>query len=163
MGRKRILAAAALACFTLLVWGAGLLQAGPALARRDAPNLDVRVTVADDSFQALKQRPVMVSVIKDGEIVKQTETALNSAVHFSLPVGLYDLRFEGDGMQTLVKRGVHVIEGEKTEIIGGPMRAGVGVRTVEYAVGGLSREEVAARLAKLEAAVAELQKGRQPR
>src|SRR5918912_3050950 len=126
MSRKRILAAAT-ACFTLLVWGAGLLQAGPALAQRDAPNLEVRVTVADDSYQALKGRPVMVSVIKDGEIVKQTETGLNSAVHFSLPVGLYDLRFEGDGMQTLVKRGVHIIQGEKAEIIGGPMRTGVGV------------------------------------
>jgi hypothetical protein len=38
------------------------------------------------------------------------------------------------------------------------MRAGTGVRTVEYAIGGLSREEIAARLAKLEAAMAELQK-----
>ena len=163
MSRKQILAAASLACFTLLVWGAGLLKAAPALAQMNTSYLDVRVTVADDSFQALKQRPVMVSVIKDGEVLKQTETGLNSNVHFNLPAGMYDLRFEGDGMQTLVKRGVHVNDGEKTEIVGGPMRAGTGVRTVEYAVAGLSREEVAARLAKLEAAVAELQKGRQTR
>jgi hypothetical protein len=38
------------------------------------------------------------------------------------------------------------------------MRAGAGVRTVKYAIGGLSPEEIAARLAKLEAAMAELQK-----
>jgi hypothetical protein len=64
-------------------------------------------------------------------------------------------------MQTLVKRGIHVKEGERTDIIGGPMRVGAGVKIIEYAAGGLSREEIAARLAKLEAGLAELQKARQ--
>ena len=103
----------------------------------------------------------MVSVIKDGELLKHRESQLNANVYYSLPAGIYDIRVEGDGMQTLVKRGILVKAGEKTEIIGGPMRVGTGVKIVEYATGGLSREEIAARLAKLEATVAELQKTRQ--
>jgi hypothetical protein len=39
---------------------------------------------------------------------------------------------------------------------GKPIRAGQGVRTVEYATGGLSREEIAARLNELSAKVAAL-------
>jgi hypothetical protein len=88
---------------------------------------------------------------------------INSNAHFVLPPGLYDIRLEGDGMRTLVKRGIHVKAGEETPVIGGPMVAGTGVKIVEYATGGLSREEMAARLAKLEAALAELQKSRTPR
>jgi len=117
--------------------------------------------VLDASFQALKEIPLMVSVIKDGDVVKQKETRINSNATFSLPAGLYDVRLEGDGMQTLVKRGIHIKEGERTEIISGPMRVGTGVKIIEYAAGGLSREEIAARLAKLEAGLAELQKARQ--
>ncbi len=94
-------------------------------------------------------------------MVKQKEARINSNATFSLPAGLYDVRLEGDGMQTLVKRGIHIKEGERTEIIGGPMRVGTGVKIIEYAAGGLSREEIAARLAKLEAGLAELQKARQ--
>ena len=103
----------------------------------------------------------MVSVIKDGAVVKQREIQFNSSATFPLPAGLYDVRLEGDGMQTMVKRGIHVNEGERTNIIGGPIRAGTGVKIIEYATGGLSREEVAARLAKLEAVIADLPKPRQ--
>ena len=48
--------------------------------------------------------------------------------------------------------------GDRTDMIAGPMRAGQGVKIVEYATGGLSREEMAARLQRLEAAIAELMK-----
>lgn len=130
-------------------------------AQKDTGSLDVRTSVEDASYQTLKERPVMVSVIKDGAVVKQREIQFNSNVAFPLPAGLYDVRLEGDGMQTLVKRGIHVNEGEKTSIIGGPMRAGTGVKIIEYAIGGLSREEIAARLAKLEAVIADLPKPRQ--
>jgi len=145
----------------LSILGDGLLKARSVIAQREAVTLDVRTSVLDASFQALKEIPLMVSVIKDGEVVKQKEARINSNATFSLPAGLYDVRLEGDGMQTLVKRGIHIKEGERTEIIGGPMRVGTGVKIIEYAAGGLSREEIAARLAKLEAGLAELQKARQ--
>lgn len=72
---------------------------------------------------------------------------------YELPPGLYDVRAEGQGAVTEVKRGVHVFAGQDLNV-NFVMHAGTGLRTVEYATGGLSREEVAARLAKLEAAVA---------
>ena len=102
----------------------------------------------------------MVSVINDGAVVKQREVHFNSSATFALPAGVYDVRLEGDAMQTLVKRGIHVNEGDVTHVVGGPMRAGTGVKTIEFATAGLSREEAAARLAKLETAVADLQKTR---
>jgi hypothetical protein len=144
-----------------LILGVGTLTPRSALAQREAVNLDIRTSVLEASYKALVEIPVMVSVIKDGEVVKQKEARINSNATFSLPAGLYDVRLEGDGMQTLVKRGIHVKEGERTDIIGGPMRVGTGVKIVEYATGGLSREEVAARLQKLEAGVAALQKTKQ--
>lgn len=150
-----------LAAVMLLIFANAAPNSRPVLAQRDPTSLDVRTSLAEDSYQALRERPIMVSVIKDGAVVKQKEVQFNSNATFSVPAGLYDVRLEGDGMQTMVKRGIHVNEGERTNIIGGPIRVGTGVKVIEYAVGGLSREEIAARLAKLEAAVAELQKARQ--
>jgi len=135
----------------LLICATASPNSGLVLAQRDTSSLDVRTSVEEASYQALKERPVMVSV----------EIQFNSNVAFPVPAGLYDVRIEGDGMQTLVKRGIHVNEGERTNMIGGPMRVGTGVKIIEYAAGGLSREEIAARLAKLEAAIADLPKPRQ--
>ena len=160
MEKKRSLVVKIVACVSVLICAVVLLNSGMAFAQRDPMNLNVRTSIESASYQALRERALMVSVIKDGEVVKQTEAAFNANVGFALAPGIYDLRFEGDGMQTLVKRGIRIIAGEKSEIIGGPMRVGQGVKIVEYATGGLSREEIAARLAKLEAALAELQKTR---
>ena len=157
MNNRLSIGAMALA-IAVLVCAASSMNSGLALAQRDAPNLEVRTSVADASYQALKELSVMVSVIRDGEVVKQQEVRFNSSPGFSVPAGLYDVRLEGEGMQTLIKRGIHVNESGRTDIIGGPMRAGTGVKIIEFATGGLSREEIAARLAKLETAVADLQK-----
>jgi hypothetical protein len=101
---------------------------------------------------------VMISVLKDGAVVKQGEVAVSGLPpNFTLPAGVYDVRVEGEGIATMIKRGVHVTPNDSTKVIA-PMRRGQGARVVEYATGGLAREEVAARLAKLEAAVAQLQK-----
>jgi hypothetical protein len=137
-----------------LVVGTVLALPVPAIAQQ---NLNVRVSVAQASYQALREIPVMVSVIKDGSVFRQQESHINNSARFAVPVGLYDVRLEGAGMETLVKRGIHVLEGQTTDVIGGPMQAGTGIRVVEYATGGLAREEVAARLAKLDSEVAELE------
>jgi hypothetical protein len=131
-----------------------LLGAGPAAAA----SLNVSLRAGEKDNEALKDHPVMISVIKDGQVAAQKEVALGYSPGFNLEPGLYDVRLEGDGMVTLVKRGIHVFEGKSTDIIGGPMQAGKGVRIVEFATGGLSREEVAARLARLDSEVAELRK-----
>lgn len=112
--------------------------------------------------QALSGRPAMVSAIRDGRIVEQQEMPLTTSRQFdaeSIQPGVYDVRVEGEGLITEVKRGIHVFADQKTELTF-DVRPGKGVHIVEYATGGLSREEVAARLAKLEAQVAELSKPR---
>lgn len=159
--QKRRLAVGVGLCVSLIVGAASLLVSGSVYAQRDAETLNVGISAASDSYKALVDIPVMVSVIKEGRLIKQTESHLNSNVGFALPAGTYDIRLEGEGMQTLVKRGILVNEGERTQVVGGPMRVGTGVRVIEYATGGLSREEIAARLQKLEAALSELQKARQ--
>jgi hypothetical protein len=96
-------------------------------------------------------RPVMVSILRNGVVEHQSEVPLNgSAGSSNLPAGLYDVRIEGEGLQTLVKRGIHVVEGRGTNVIGGPIRTGEGIRIIEYAVGCLSREEMTARLEGLQ-------------
>lgn len=151
--------------FALVVLLGGFLWTKPAatIGQTELGKLDVGTRVLSADYKALSEIPMMVSVLKDGAVLKQAERITNSNVGFELPPGLYDLRLEADGMVTLVKRGIHVKAGEQTDVIGGPMRAGAGARVVEYAATGMTREEMAARLGKLESAVAELQKARQPK
>jgi hypothetical protein len=103
----------------------------------------------------------MVSAIRDGEVVEQQEMELprDGRIGNNLTEGVYDIRVEGDGVVTEVKKGVHVFAGRELNL-SHAMHAGKGARIVEYATGGLSREEVAARLAKLDEQVAELMKAR---
>ena len=124
----------------------------------------MRVLSTGEIYVESRQRPFMITVISDGAIVKQTEMMGWGNIQFQvLPVGIYDVRLEGDGVETIVRRGIHVTAGDKTDVIVGPMRAGKGVKIIEYATDGLSSEEIAARLEKLETAVAEIQKRRQGR
>ncbi len=122
-------------------------------------DLWVIVKVADN---VLVDTPVMVSAIRDGEVVGQDEELLVRAPNAvsvkagELPPGLYDVRIEGAGFVTEVKRGVHLFADRNAQLTA-VVRPGEGVHIVEYATGGLAREEVAARLAKLEADVAQLQ------
>lgn len=114
----------------------------------------VSTSAASDS---LKGTPVMISIIQDGAIVKQFEEWINAAESFQVEPGIYDVRLEGEGLVTLVKRGVTASEGHTVNVIGGPLRAGEGVQVVEYATGGFTREELAERLMRLEAGLARVE------
>lgn len=119
----------------------------------------IYVTLRTDEHP-LSGRPAMVSVIRDGRIVEQREINLTTGGEFntdSIRPAIYDVRVEGDGLVTEVKRGIHVFAGQKTDLTF-DVRSGKGAHVVEYATGGLAREEVAARLSRLEAQVAELSK-----
>lgn len=138
----------------------------PALAQGDTPALGtIRVVALSKDDTLVGKTPVMVSVISDGKVLKQMEIAIVevdvSALHgeatWKLPVGLYDVRVEGDGVKSLTKRGINATPNETTEL-SFPVQKGEGAKVIEYAASGLSREEVAARLIKLEAAVEELKK-----
>ncbi len=136
------------------------LAVQPAAAQQQTGRLVMNVLAADN---ALQNRPVMVSAIVGGTIADQKEVLLDRAPNTAgvvlqrVPAGTCDVRVEGDGIVTEVKRGVQIFAGRDAELKA-VVRPGQGVHTVEYATGGLSREEVAARLAGLEATTAAIRK-----
>lgn len=152
-------------------WGAilfGIALGLPGAAAAQTGEVNVRF-VRDRAFPP--SLPAMVSILRDGEIVRQHEVLLELGAGIwccvrTLPVGSYDVRVEAEGLVTQVKRGVRILDGQAADIsfVG---KKGTGLHVVEYATGGLSREEVAARLTALEAAVTKLQqampKGPAPR
>lgn len=95
-------------------------------------NIRIKPSVTADS--ELADRPVMVTVLQDHNIVQQDEIYLgsNGDALAPLPPGEYSVRFEGEGIRTLVKHGVHVSEGQDTHLIGGPLVAGNGTAIVNY-------------------------------
>jgi hypothetical protein len=103
--------------------------------------------------EALHGTPVMISIIRDGAIVQQTEEWVNAEESFVLDPGLYDVRLEAPGVVTMVKRGITVTLGNTTTVVGGPLEAGKGLTIIEYATGGFTREELAERLTRLERAM----------
>jgi hypothetical protein len=139
------------------------LSPAPGYAQ-DKATIYASVEVSDN---ALAGRPVMVSFIRDGAIFFQEETTTTESPNVvsvgsqDSPTGVYDVRVEGDGIVTEMKRGV-TLAGSKNMTLNFIVRPGQGVHVVEYATGGLAREEVAERLGALEAQVAELKSGSAP-
>lgn len=136
---------------TVLLWAVPL-AASPG-------RLWVIVKVADN---ALAETPARASIVTpDGELVDYAEELLvrspntQSFLLDQLEAGVYDVRVESEGAVTEVKKGVPVFA-DRDERVSIVIRPGQGVHIVEYAVAGLSREEVAVRLAKLEAATEQL-------
>src|SRR5581483_12078221 len=133
--------------FLSLVAVSGIAAAG------DVGELKVNTRGGDPS---IARKPVMISVLRGGNVVEQQEIALGEIrTNINVEPGIYEIRLEGEGMKTLVKRGIHVNAGKATDVLA-PMSAGKGVSIVEYAEGGLSREEIASRLSRLESTVAAL-------
>ena len=120
-----------------------------------------RFAITMKSGPNLKDHPVMMAAIGNGAIVSQKEIFLKDgdtwATVDNISPGTYDVRIEGEGVVTEVKRGVQMFPGKQSDLAF-LLRPGAGVHIVEYAIGGLAREEVAARLQRLDAAVADLQK-----
>src|SRR3954451_10836686 len=110
-----------------------------ASARLDARSQEERplgqitvYTSASDDDARLKGRPVMITILGKGGFASQSEVEIGSVKIFAyLPVGLYEVRAEGEGMGTVVKRGVAVTHKGDTELRF-PMRSGRGVKVVEY-------------------------------
>ena len=120
-----------------------------------------RFALTMKSSPNLKDHPVMMSVLANGAVVNHKEIFLkdleNWATVDDLPPGTYDVRIEGEGVVTEVKRGVQLFPGKQSDLAF-LLRPGAGIHIIEYAIGGLAREEIAARLQRLDAAVADLQK-----
>lgn len=138
-----------------------LAAAAPALQgqEEETGRINVHIRLVDVD---LAPTPAMVSFIQDGEIVAQHEVLLETSGYGTgattnsgyIPTGLYDVRIEGEGVTTEVKRGVRNYPRSQPALhLNFLVRAGQGLHMVEYATGGLAREEVAARLSRLETIV----------
>ncbi len=131
-----------------------LAQGTPLSAEPTTGRLWVIVKVSDN---ALADTPARASAVTpDGELVDYAEEFLvrapntQSLLLDGLEAGVFDVRVEGEGMITEVKKGVPIFAG-KDERVTIVVKPGTGAHIVEFAVAGLSREEVAARLRSLEA------------
>lgn len=146
--------AVAVAVLALAAALAPSLAAEPATGR-----LWAVVKVSDNSIAEVPARASVVTA--DGRLLDYAEELLSRSPNVSshllegLPEGTYDVRVEGEGLVTEVKRGVPVFAGrdERVQFV---VRPGEGLHVVEYAVACLSREEVAKRLAHLESEAAAL-------
>jgi len=131
-----------------------LLVGSSALAAQSTGSVETRFNSA---LAGTRNHSVMVSLIQNDGVVDQSETVIPSGHRFDVAPGTYDVRVEGDGVVTQVKKGVHVFAG-KTLNLEFVMRPGTGAEVTQYAAAVLSREEIEARLRKLEAQVSDLQK-----
>lgn len=139
--------------------GLALAVALPLAADSSTGRLFVIVKVSDNVIAGIPARASAIS--PDGRLVDYAEELLEHSPNVrsylleGLPEGPYDVRVEGEGLVTEVKRGVPVFAGrdERVAIV---TRPGQGLHVVEYAVACLAREEVAARLASLESETARL-------
>ncbi len=132
-----------------------LLHPVPVIAQQG--KVYIRLGAGGDSYDALAGTPIMVTVLRDGTIVQQSETTINNGLTWSVTPGVYDVRLEADGAVTEVKQGITVIEGQQVSLLG-RMQAGEGLHIVEYATGGVTREELAVRLARLDEAMTGLKR-----
>jgi hypothetical protein len=141
------------------VSAAGILTGLPAPAHAQETATIYALLHASDEQRA--GMPAMVTFLRDGEVVFQGETVLvrgpntASVGAQSQPMGQYDVRVEGEGFVTETKRGVQLASTQNLSLQF-VLRPGEGAHVVEFAPGGLAREEVAQRLMALEAEIAEL-------
>jgi hypothetical protein len=136
----------------------GLVAAATAIGQAQnstAGTVEVRFS---GSLAGTRTHSVMVSVVQNNGVVQQGETVIPDDKRFTgITAGTYDVRAEGAGLVTQVKRGVHVTAGQTLDLEF-VMKAGTGAEVTEFAAAVLSREEIETRLRKLEAETADLQR-----
>ncbi len=96
-------------------------------------------TEADKAFnqeqRKLADRPVLVSITVNGKLFAQRELQVqssNTVYDFDgVPPGTCDIKFEGEGMQTVIKRGLQILPDTTNRVIA-DLRIGRGVKVIEY-------------------------------
>jgi hypothetical protein len=136
-----------------LLWGPSAL-----IHAQETATIYAVLRVSDNQLAGM---PAMVTFLRDGGVVFQGETVLAESPSTasvgaqSQPLGQYDVRVEGEGFVTETKRGVQLASRQNLTLQF-VLRPGEGAHVVEFAEGGLAREEVAARIVALEAELAKL-------
>ena len=140
----------------------GELSVAPAIRSIDIAAKSESEKQVNAKQLALVGRPVLVSLILKGKVIRQREMTIeryNTWVFTfrELPMGEYSVRFEGEGMQTLVKQG-YIVSATSSPIATADLLAGTGVRVVTFGTGMDVMEQMKARIQALERTVAELKK-----
>lgn len=142
----------------------GELFIAPSLSKYEPHSRDP----ADKKFAAAQAphvgKPVLVSLLRDGKLVRQTELTIDRwsdtvAPFRDLPFGTYTVKFEAPGIQTVVKKGL-VVSATSAPIVIADLKAGKGVRQIEYGVEGDPTAALKARVRQLEAELAALRKAK---
>jgi|GEM_PF-5613707 len=143
----------------------GTIQIAPSIRLRGDDEDSKDAKMFNEKQKELLKRAVLVSLIENGKVVRQQEveveypTGLFPVQWEGVPLGRYDIKFEGEGFETVVKRGLQVSAASPLKVIG-DLRGGKGTRVIEYGKDGDPLDNVDARLRKLEAAVEALRKGK---
>ena len=111
-------------------------------AKKPVGQVGVLSQLDEEALPELKGKVMTMTLFLDGKPVRQTDDTWNNEYGYeafwSVPPGIYDLRVEGEGAQTIVKRGILVVEDEKNEVkvAGEP---GSGCKVVTYGTAELGR------------------------
>jgi hypothetical protein len=113
----------------------------------------------------LDNQVVRISVLQEGELRQQVEARVQyprftactppsggtSPIGLYLPVGMYEVRVDGPGAITEIKRGIPVLPSSTSPGSGVlfDLRPGDGTRVVEYEASSFSRDEITGRLNEL--------------
>src|SRR5262245_37745472 len=113
------------------ILGFAAIAATPRAARAQEGRVGVTI---NSKAPVSGQQPVMVSFLSDGKMVWQTEIRLENgrgAVTAVLAPAAYDVRVEGEGLTTEIKRGLQVFA-QRDANLEFLVRPGTGVHSVEY-------------------------------
>jgi hypothetical protein len=116
------------------------------------------LTTADE--KKLAGRPVMITVRSGKKAIKQSEVAGGEVKILSdILVGTYEVWAEGEGMETIIKRGIAVTDRGNTDLRFA-MNVGKGARVIEYGPVGPPPVRLVELLERLEAALKKLESRR---
>lgn len=127
-------------------------------AAEKKPTGKITAYIADPKDEKIAKVPVMVSILLDGKVAAQSEINMDSLQIFNdLPVGIYEVRAEGAGLGSIVKRGVAVTAKGDTEVRF-LMKAGKGATVIEYSTWKGGRDDLLDLMKRVEKALERLEK-----
>ena len=127
----------------LVVLSAIALLAGGARGGQKATGKLLVASQAPEKVpQPLQEKIMTITLLQDGKPVAQTENQWGSEMSWDaawdVEPGTYELRVEGEGAQTIVKRGIFVAEGRET-VVRVLAEVGTGCKVITYGTAELGR------------------------
>lgn len=124
MGKKNKMINKIILTLALLIFSNGLFA--------DMGTIGISIRPFDKKIKSVNSRTLMITVFQNSKAVAQKETNLSTYVSFSkLEPGKYNVRFEGEGLETLEKHGILVFENKTTELKT-YIHLGSGTKIIQY-------------------------------